>query len=160
VRPHGAIGDRPPMATLSWLGTAPRAVQPPEALAKVGADPGVEPPGRIKLPDVSKTKGALHLWLVLPPPLTSVKNACCTRLDRDQSRTPSRGQCEHIAASRVLAKSETCFGDVTHEGASEQTHWALVQIVASIRKGPLVVAAVFSASAKASSVSALAPATP
>ena len=33
VRPHGAIGDRPPMAMLSWPGTASRAVKPPGTLA-------------------------------------------------------------------------------------------------------------------------------
>jgi putative transposase len=33
VRPHGAIGDRPPMAMIPWLGTASRAVQPPGILA-------------------------------------------------------------------------------------------------------------------------------
>lgn len=32
VRPHGAIGDRPPIAMLPWLKTASRADQPPEVL--------------------------------------------------------------------------------------------------------------------------------
>lgn len=32
VRPHGAIGDRPPNGVLPWPGTASRAVQPPGIL--------------------------------------------------------------------------------------------------------------------------------
>lgn len=32
VGPHGAIGGRPPIAILNWLGTASRADQPPELL--------------------------------------------------------------------------------------------------------------------------------
>ncbi len=32
VRPHGAIGDRPPNAMLPWLGAASQAAKPPELL--------------------------------------------------------------------------------------------------------------------------------
>lgn len=46
VRPHGAIGDRPPIAMLPRLGTASRAVQPPGILTQAGPDSGVGPPAR------------------------------------------------------------------------------------------------------------------
>ena len=35
VRPHGAIGDRPPIATLSWLETTSPAAKPPEFSPRV-----------------------------------------------------------------------------------------------------------------------------